>query len=57
LTEEKKAFLQEMLNKYGVPMVILAYFLWKDYTFTENVIALMTKVDTLLTQIHPLLTR
>lgn len=55
MTEEKKSFLFELLNKYGVPLAILCYFLWKDYTFTGTMLTLMSKVDTVLTQIQPLL--
>lgn len=40
--------IKEMLDKYGVSLALLGYFMYKDYVFTERVIVLMQKLDSYL---------
>jgi hypothetical protein len=51
VTETRQTFVIELLDKYGVPIALLGYFMWKDYMFTSQVVTLMTKVDSLMTKV------
>lgn len=36
------------LKEYGIPGLLLGYFLYKDFRFTEKVTGLMAKMDAYL---------
>jgi hypothetical protein len=33
------------LDKYGVTIALLAYFIWKDYHFTERIVSLAARIE------------
>lgn len=49
--EEIKKFIKEL----GLPVVLVGYYIYKDYMFTEKMIVMLTKFQTSLEQIEALL--
>ena len=42
----------DVIVKYGASVVVLAYFIYKDFKFTGRITELIGKVETLLTNIN-----
>ena len=38
----------EMIGRYGMTAVIIAYFLWKDYKFNGQIISVLGEIKTVL---------
>jgi hypothetical protein len=55
VADPKYTVFLRLLDRYGAPILLLAYFVWKDYTMTERIVTLMTKVDSLLQTLPNLL--
>ena len=44
--------LAELISNYGMSFVLMAYFLYKDFKFNQNILDTLNAINTVLTKLE-----